>query len=141
MPMENKINYGRMIVGGILGGVILFAVGFLVHGIILKDNYMFFHGSSVLTEPRSNGMLIHVAATLISGLSLSMIYVVARKFGGHGPMTAIKVGVTVGLFTIGGISAEYAFYNLGGMIPLMTFVGNMSGAILGTLAAGVVYKD
>jgi len=139
--MENKINYGRMILGGVLGAVVLFAVGFLVHGVLLKDNYMFFQGSSVLMEPRENGMLIHSVATIISGLCLSMLYVVARKFGGAGPLTAIKVGFTVGLFTIGGMSAMYAFYNLGGMIPFMTLADNIVGCMLATLVAGMVYKD
>lgn len=140
--MENKINYGRMILGGVLGGVVLFAVGFLVHGVLLKDNYMFFQTvGSVLMEPRESGMLIHSATTIISGLCLSMLYVVSRKFGGAGPMTAVKVGFTVGLFTIGGVSAEYAFYNLGGMIPLMTLIDNIGGCILATLVAGMVYKD
>jgi len=141
--MENQINYGRMILGGVLGAVVLFAMGFLVHGILLKDNYMFFQTmGSVLPEPgRENGMLIHSVATIISGLCLSMLYVVARKFGGAGPMTAIKVGFTVGLFTIGGVSAEYAFYNLGGMIPLMTLADNIVGCMLAALVAGMVYKD
>ncbi len=130
-----------MILGGILGAIVLFAVGFLAHAVILKDNYMFFQGSSVLAEPRENGMLIHTLATIISGLCLSMLYVMARKFSGPGPMTAIKVGFTVGLFTIGGMSAMYAFYNLGGIIPLVSLADNMVGCTLATLAAGLVYKD
>lgn len=131
-----------MILGGVLGAIVLFAAGFLVHGVLLKDNYMFFQtAGSVLSEPRENGMLIHSVATIISGLCLSMLYVAARKFGGAGPMTAIKVGFTVGLFTIGGISAMYAFDNFGGMIPLMTLVNNIVGCTLATLAAGMVYKD
>lgn len=143
LTMENKINYARMIIGGVLAAVVLVAVGFLVHGVLLKDNYMFFQTmGSVLPEPgRENGMLIHSVATIISGLCLSMLYVVARKFGDAGPMTAIKVGFTVGLFTIGGVTAEYVFYNFGGMIPLMTLVSNIVGSTLATLAAGMVYKD
>lgn len=140
--MENKINYGRMILGGILGAVVLFAVGFLVHAVILEDHYKFFQEQgSVMKFEKQYGMLIHIAGTIISGLCLSMLYVAARKFGGPGPMTAIKVGITVGLFTISGISAEYAFYNLGKMIPLMTLVDNIVGCTLATLAAGMAYKD
>ncbi len=130
-----------MALGGVLAAVVLFAVGFFVHAVILEKHYMFFQGSSVLMEPRENGMLIYSFSILISGFCLSMLYVVARKFGGAGPMTAIKVGFTVGLFTISGISAMYAFYNLGGMIPLMTLADNVVGCTLATLAAGMVYKD
>ncbi len=141
--MENKINYGRMILGGVLGSVALFAVGFLVHGILLKDNYEFFKGSSVwdMDHPKKYGMIVHIAGTIVSGICLSLLYVLARKFRAPGPMIAILVGFTVGLFTIGGMSAEYAFYNFGKMIPLMTLSGNIAGAIFATLVAGMVYKD
>jgi hypothetical protein len=139
--MENKINYGRIILGGILAAIVLFAVGFLVHGIILESHYEYFKGISVMSFPKKYGMLVHIVGTLVSGICLAVLYAVARKFGGPGPMTAIKVGFVVGLFTIGGVSAEYAFYNLGKMIPLMTLVDSIVGCVLATLVAGLVYKD
>ena len=140
--MGTKINYGRMILGGILAALVLFMVGYLTHGIFLKEKYVFFQGvGSVLSKPREMGMPVHLIGTLISGLSLSLIWVIARSFGESTPATAIKVGFVVGLFTTAGATAEYAFYNLGAMVPLMTLAGNVVGAILGIFAAGIVYKD
>lgn len=140
--MENKINYGRMILGGILAAVVLFAVGYVVHAIILNSYYEYFQTKgSVMPFMKKYGMLAHIGGTIISGICLSVLYVVARKFSGPGPMTAIKVGFVVGLFAVGGISAEYAFYNLGKMIPAMTLVDNIAGCILATLVSGAVYKD
>ena len=131
-----------MVLGGVLATVVLSATGMVFHGVILGDHYKTLATmGSVLAEPRAMGLPIYYAGTLISGLALSMIYVVARKFGGPGPMTAIRVGVTVGLFTTGGMAAEYAFYNLGGMVPLVSLVSNITGAVLATLAAGFLYKD
>jgi|ERR1035437_3370041 fluoride ion exporter CrcB/FEX len=142
--MENtKINYGRMIMGGVLAAVVLFAVGFLIHGVVLADNYKFFEGKSIwsLEYPKKYGMLVDIGGHLVSGMCLSFLYVIARKFGTPGPMIAILVGFLVGLSTISGISAEYAFYNFGKMIPLMSLVNNIVGCILATLLAGLVYKD
>lgn len=140
--MENKINYGKLILGGILAAVVLMVVGMIVHGMILESHYEFFQKQgAVLAEPREMGWLVHVAGTLLSGMAISGLYVMGRKFSGPGPKTAIRVGWAVGLFTIGGAAAEYTFYNLGGMIPLLTWVGNVAGAILAALVAGWVYKD
>ena len=139
--MEN-INYGRMILGGVLGTVVLFMVGFVFQGIILGDHHEYFIlQGSVLAQPREMGWIAHIMGGTISGLVLSMSYVVARKFRGPGPMTAILSGFTLALFTIGNHSAEYAFYNLGAMIPLMSFANNLVGSILATLLAGYIYKD
>lgn len=140
--METKINYGRLFTGGIVAGLVLFIVGFVFHGVILKDNYMALQEmGSVLPEPRPNGMLIHIISTFISGICLAALYVMARNFSKPGPLTAVRVGFLVGLFTLGGMSAEYAFYNLGGIVPLLTFFDNLTGCILATLAAGALYKD
>ncbi len=137
-----KINYRRMILGGILGSIVFFFVGFLFHGVILESHYLYFQGQgSVLHQVREMGWMIHIAGHIVSGFALSLTYVMARKFWGPGPMTAIRAGLIVALFTAGGTAAEYAMYNFGTMIPVMTFANNIVGATLATLAAGVVYKD
>ena len=137
-----KINYGRMILGGVLGTVVLFMVGFLFQAIILGSHHEYFIAKgTVLAQPREMGWIAHIMGGLVCGLVLSMSYVVARKFRGPGPMTAILSGLTIALFTAGDTTAEYAFYNLGSMIPVMTFVNNIVGAILATLTAGFIYKD
>lgn len=131
-----------MILGGVMGTVVLFIVGFLFQAIILGSEHEYFIGKgTVLAQPREMGWIAHIIGGLVSGLVLSMSYVVARKFREPGPMTAILSGLTIALFTAGNTTAEYAFYNLGSMIPLMTFANNIVGAILATLTAGVVYKD
>ncbi len=137
-----KINYGRMILGGVLGTIVLFMVGFIFQAVILGSEHEYFMAKgTVLAEPRQMGWIAHILGGLVSGLALSMGYVAARKFRGPGPVTAILTGLMIALFTAGNTSAEYAFYNLGTMIPLMTFANNIVGAILATLTAGVIYKD
>ncbi len=137
-----KINYGRMILGGVLAGVVIWLTGFIFHGVLLAEKYKFYANvGSVLAEPRPMGFPFYIVGIIISGLALSMMYVVGRKFGGPGPMTAIRVGLTVALFTTAGMAAEYTFYNLGGMVPLLSFANNIVGAVLGTLVAGGIYKD
>ena len=137
-----KINYGRMILGGFLGTVVIFMVGFLFQAVILAPQHEYFmEKGTVLAQPREMGVIVHILGGLVCGQVLSFCYVVARKFRSPGPTTAILTGLTVALFTAGDTTAEYAFYDLGGMIPVMTFVNNIVGAILATLTAGFIYKD
>lgn len=137
-----KINYGRLIFGGVLGTIVLFIVGFVFQGIILGSEHEYYIAKgTVLAQPKEMGWIAHILGSLLSGLVLSLSYVVARKFRGPGPTTAILTGLTIALFTAGDTSAEFAFYNLGSMIPLMSFVNNVVGSILATLVAGAIYKD
>ena len=135
-----KVNWGRIILGGIAGGVVMHLLMFFFHGVLLKENYEFLGSMGiVLKEPRMMGL--HIAAQVLSGIPLAMLYVACRKFGGPGPMTAIRTGVLVSLVTLGGATAMYCFYNLGGKVPAITFVGNLVGMTAATLVAGVLYKD
>lgn len=131
-----------MILGGILGTIVIFMVGFVFQAVILGSHHEYFIAKgTVLAQPRAMGVVAHIIGGLVSGLVLSISYVVARKFRGPGPTTAILSGLTIALYTAGNTTAEYAFYNLGSMIPLMTFANNIVGAILATLTAGVIYKE
>ena len=135
-----KVNWSRIILGGIAGGVAMHLVMFLFHGVILKENYEALASmGAVLKAPRVMGL--HIAAQVLSGIPLAMLYVACRKFGGPGPMTAIRTGVLVSLVTLGGATAMYCFYNLGGKVPAITFVSNLVGIVAATLVAGVLYKD
>jgi hypothetical protein len=137
-----RINYTRTLLGGVLATFVLFIAGFIFQAIILGSHHEYFiTKGTVLAQPRDAGWVAHILGVLLSGLVLSLSYVVARKFRGPGPMTALLSGFTVALFTAGNTSAEYAFYNLGTMIPLMTFVSNIVGGVLASLVAGAIYKD
>lgn len=138
--MENKVNIGRILLGGTLAGIVTVFIGFAIHGGVLSSHYMYFQSTgSVLKEPRM--MPLQMLTQVLSGIFLAMIYVAGRKHFGAGPKTAIVMGLLVGLVSLPGITAIYSFYNLGGMIPLMTLVGNILECIVGMLVAGALYKD
>ena len=137
-----KLNSIRMIFGSILATIVIFIVGFIFQAVILGSHHKFFiQQGSVLAQPRDMSVIAHIIGGVTCGLILSFCYVVARKLRGPGALTAILSGLLVSLFTIGDMSAEFAFYNLGTMIPVMSFVNNVAGAIIASLVAAAVYKD
>jgi len=138
--MENKINLNRVLLGGIIGGIALDLIGFLVHGVLLGSNYMYFQKTgAILAEPRL--MPVQVLLTVLSGIPLAFLYAYSRKHLGAGPKCAIIIGVLVGLMSASFTMALYSYYNVGRMIPMMTFVNNFVGYIVATLIAGALYKD
>lgn len=141
--MENKINIGRVILGGIAGGIVMLAIGFVIHAVLLEEYYVHFQSvGSVLAEPRPGiGSILMFPITILLGIPLAFLYVLSRKHLGAGPKTALIVGFLVGLMGLSVASTMYSFYNLGRMIPFGMGVDFMLECIAGTLIAGLLYKD
>ncbi len=138
--MKAKINLNRILLGGLLGGIVLDVLSFLVHGVILGDKYMFFQkAGSVLAQPRL--MPVQILLTVLSGFPLAILYVIGRSHLGSGPRCAVIIGALVGLMNAAGAMAVYSYYNMGAAIPALTFLNNFVGYILATLVAGMIYKD
>ena len=138
--MENKINYGRILLGGLVAGVVTVFIGFAIHGGLLGSHYEYFMKTGAM-QPAPRMMPLQVFTQVLSGIFLAMLYVAGRKQFGPGPKTAIMMGILVGLVSLPGTTALYSYYNVGGMIPLMTLVGNVLECTIGMLIAGVLYKD
>ncbi len=138
--MENKINLNRVLLGGLVAGIVMDFVGAIVHMAILKSYYLYFRGmGSVLNQPRL--MAVQILLTVLSGIPVAFLYAFARKQIGPGPKCAVIVGCLVGLMSAPYAMAEYSYYNMGRMIPAMTFVDYFVAAIAGAFIAGMIYKD
>ncbi|MBI2967271.1 MAG: hypothetical protein HYY40_05595 [Bacteroidetes bacterium] len=139
--MENKLNYTRIILGGLAGGVIMLVIGMVIHGFILEKHYAFQMGKGcLLDEPRFGGVIHHIVV-LLSGIVLAGLYAMSRKQCGAGPKTALCVGFLVGCMSLPGMAAMLSFYDQGFRIPIMTGVDSMLECMAGTLVAGWLYKE
>ena len=97
-----KINLKGVIVGGLVAGVVLNIVDFLLFGVVLKDQ-MAAMMQAMGKPPMSNGMMLwFVFLDFLYGIYLVWLYAAIRPRFGAGPGTAIKAGlvswVAVGLF-------------------------------------------
>ena len=138
--MENKVNIGRILLGGLIAGIVTVFIGFVIHGVILESHYTYFQKTgAILATPRM--MPLQIFTQVLSGIFLAILYVAGRKHFGAGPKTAILMGILVGLVSLPGTTSLYSYYNVGGMIPLMTLTGNVLECTIGMLIAGALYKD
>ena len=137
--MDSKININRLIAGGITGGIAMLAVVFLVHAILLQEEYLTLQEwGTIRSEPNLKGVLYHHLSVIISGIPLCFLYVLARDKAGKGPGTAIKVGVLAWLICLPFIMSLYAFYNAGTFVPVATAMHLLRPATTAEMLAAMV---
>ncbi len=139
-----KINVSRVIVGGIIAGVIFFLGDGVVHGVLLRDRW----AEIMAALGKSSGDVgsqhpgYFITYDLLKGLIASWLYAAIRPSLGAGPGTALIVAIVVWLLVIPipllgllpmnlfgrKFAAMWAFY---GIVPIL----------IGTLVAGWLYRE
>lgn len=139
-----KFNYGRILLGGFLGGIGMLVVGMIIHGGILQDHYIFLQQKGILVSEENSEewkMILHHLYLIFSGVVLAYLYALLRNVTGKGIKTALLGGFLVGLISAAGAVAMLAFYNLGNKVPFFTFVDSIIEPVVGSIIAGWLYKD
>jgi hypothetical protein len=107
-----SINWGRVILGGIVAGVIVNISEFLLHGVVLKtagEEAMKALGKSM---PMSgSATAIWVLWGFLLGIGAVWLYAAMRPRYGAGPGTAVKAGIAAWFFTH--LLCAIVFINMG----------------------------
>src|ERR1043166_9085437 len=85
----NQINFGRVLIGGLLAGLILNIGEWGLNGIILHQEMLDFFKRCGFTEPGTSFLVIAVAITFVLGIVIVLGYAAIRPRFGPGPKTAI----------------------------------------------------
>jgi hypothetical protein len=138
-----KLNRMRILLGGIVGGVVWAIWSFLIgmkmapfyaatqaSGLFLKESrYPFFAGQWIV--------LVFIISIL-----LAYLYACSRATAGAGPRTALRIGMIVGFCAgVPGNFAQAAWSPVPRVMPLGWMLDMWVGAILAALVAGFLYKD
>jgi len=137
-----KINYGRVVLGGLVAGVIINIGEFILNGLILMNDWN--EAMKALNKPPMGGsaILIMVVLCLLLGIFLTWVYAAIRPRFAPGPKTAICAGLTV--WTL-----AYAWSSLSGLtmnvFPARLFVIGMIWGLfeitIAALAGAWLYKE
>jgi hypothetical protein len=136
-----KVNLSRVILGGILAGIIVNISEGVLHEVVLKsqmDEAMKALGKSV---PTGGGTL---AVWLIYGFAWAIaavwLYAAIRPRYGPGPATAARAGLVAWFFCC--LLSSVAMMNLG-LFPFnpVEFVWELVQAIVATMVGAWVYKE
>jgi hypothetical protein len=138
-----KINCGKLALGGIVAGIIMNVIDFVVNGVFLGNQWM--EATKALgkdpaaAEPM--GMIGWIAVDMFMGFFLVWLYAAIRPRYGAGPKTALRASLalwTVALF-------HFSSYWFMGLYPVGLVLSSCAGGLLAVLAGGMagcwLYKE
>ena len=139
-----RINWARVVVGGLVAAVILFIAGFIIHGAILGSDWMAWQQAGHMPLALSHGeaVVIWIILSLVNGITGVWIYAGIRPRYGAGATTALIAGFIVWL--LGGLAVALAQYALGNVPQKIVVVGAICGLIadlIAIVAGAYLYKE
>jgi len=137
-----KINFGRVLLGGLVAGFILNVGEFVLNTIVLQQQHQEFLKRCGFPEPGTKFLVIVVTITFVLGIVIVLGYAAIRPRFGAGPKTAIIAGLFAwfGVVVFGNI----IFAGLG-MAPVnlvvMVIGWELVEYLLATLVGAALYKE
>ena len=136
------INFARVLIGGLVAGLILNIGEWLLNGMVLAKDMKDFFQKCGLPEPGTNFLVIAVTITFVLGIVLVLGYAAMRPRFGAGPKTAIITA----LFAWFGIYLYQNLIGFGlGIVPpkalVIALAWGLVEYILAALVGGALYKE
>jgi len=138
-----KINIGRVVLGGIVAGVVMDLLGYMVDGLMLSQQWsddMILMGKS---EFSTTQLIEFNLLGIVTGIVAIWIYAAIRPRLGPGLKTAIYAGVVV--WILGTLVPNASFMYVGGLfskhLTLYTTLGGLVEVVVGTIAGAWIYKE
>ncbi|MGO8934983.1 MAG: hypothetical protein ACLPLZ_09160 [Terracidiphilus sp.] len=138
-----KINVGRLILGGIVAGIAIDLLDYLVDGMWLAQRWTDAMAHLGHTNFSQVQIILFNVIGLLTGLVAVWVYAAIRPRFGAGIKTAVYAGLAVWLLTV--LFPNAAFMHVAGLFPnhltLYTTLGGLVEAVFGTIAGASVYKE
>jgi hypothetical protein len=118
----NKINVGRVVLGGLLAGLVLNIGEVLLNDVVFGSQMKVWFSAHNVAEPGGSFVATAVTLTFVLGIVIVLTYALIRPRLGPGAKTAI----------VAGLIAWFAVYVYGGIIngALFGFAANLLGISL-----------
>jgi len=136
-------NRVRVILGGLLAGVVINVVEYITNGVILKEAWG--QAMTALGKPTdisAGGIAIFNLWGFLLGIGAVWIYAAIRPRYGAGPGTAVRAGLAAWALAV--FLANLSNYPLG-VFPVrllvITAVVALAEIVLGTVAGSWLYKE
>jgi len=85
----NRINFGRVLLGGLVAGLLMNVGEFLLNGVVLHSQMEADFKRMNLTPPGNSFVAVAVGLTFVFGIVAVLLYAMIRSRLGPGPKTAI----------------------------------------------------
>ena len=139
-----SINYGRVALGGLVGGVIANIGDFIVNNLIMADDMVRMAQRLNLNQSVISSPAVGITWVVVDFVYITLIvwtYAAIRPRFGPGPRTAIRAGVVLWAAVC---SILFGFEAMGIFTPDSFFksaILSLATTILGALAGARVYRE
>jgi hypothetical protein len=123
----SRINFGRVLLGGLVAGVVLNFFEFLLNGVVLRNQMEADFKRMNLTPPGTGFVVYAVVGTMVFGVIAVLLYAIIRTRLGPGPRTAVLTAIIL----------WFCIYAYAGVINMM-LINVPANVILFILGWGVI---
>src|SRR5262245_49638090 len=138
----NKINVGRVLLGGMLAGLVINIGEIILNAVLINARLKEELSLRNLSEPGSNTIAIFVILVFLVGIAIVYLYALIRPRLGPGVKTSICAGLIAWFFVfvyVGLSNLAIGMWSVG-----LTIIGIVWGLIefpLGAVAGAWLYKE
>ena|SRR2546422_4919053 len=139
----NKINFGRVVLGGLLAGLVLNIGEWLLNVKVLASQMQEFSiKHNFPAQPAGSAIAVAVVLTFVMGIVLVLGYACIRTRLGPGVKTAIVAGLFAwfAVYFYSGI-INSVFAGIPGGTIVMVLIWGLVEYILGAIAGAWLYKE
>jgi len=138
----NRINFGRVLLGGLVAGLVINIGEFLLNGVVLHSQMEADFKRMNLTPPGNGFVAVAVGLTFVFGIVAVLLYAMIRSRLGPGPRTAIVTALIL-WFCICAYSGTINMILLAipANIMLVVIPWCLVEYIVGTLVGAALYKE
>jgi hypothetical protein len=137
----NKINWARVLLGGLLAGVIINAVEFLTNGIVLGRDWE--AAMKALSRTMSpSALVVFFIWGFLAGICAIWLYAAARPRFGPGAKTAALTGFAFWIFAFA--LPTFGQWSFGLFPQRLLVIGTLVGlmeVILASVVGAALYKE
>ena len=135
------INFGRVILGGLLAGVVNNIAGYVINDVILKAEHDAAFKSLGKAMPEGGSTLITwIIMGFVFGIAAVWLYAAIRPRYGAGAGTAVRAGVAIWFFS--SVYMTIVVTNLG-VLPfsMMQLCLELVAGVIATVVGASLYKE
>lgn len=136
------INYGRVVIGGLVAGLVINVSEAILNGLILMDDYEAMSAQYGITEA-SWAIAGYIISAFVLGLIVAWLYAAIRPRFGAGWKTGATAGAALWLaaYAVPGVWFGAMGMSLGGGLLILSLVWTLVEIILGGMVAGWLYQE
>lgn len=145
MTTTSGINYTRVVLGGIVSGIIIFISNGIVNGALLNSDFQVWAqemGNHIHPPEQSVSMMLWTLMCFLHGIGGVWMYAGIRPRFGADAKTALIAGIF--LWAVSKFTTSFDFIALGilpSKIVMGQLIGSFAGILLGILIGAWLYKE